>query len=161
VPISTVNVGGKPVTIPSVLQPGYRADIIVIFPEAGDYCVMDEAAAAPDTVAQTSKDRRLLATVRADGSGGVPADKPGLTHALVDAANALMPPSVRQRVIDDLNADLKLTAFVPHPTISDAEVEGHQELTFSIDLNSPSPSNPQLRFGINHQGYSPDRSTGF
>jgi FtsP/CotA-like multicopper oxidase with cupredoxin domain len=157
VPISAVNLRGKSVTIPTVLQPGYRADIIVLFPEAGDYCVMDEAAAAPDTVAQASRDRRLLAIVHADGSGGVPSDKAGLTRALVDAANTVMPPSVRQRVIDDLNADLKLTAFVPHPTISDAEVEGHQELTFSIDLNSPSPSNPQLRFGINHQGYSPDR----
>ncbi|MBV9320485.1 MAG: multicopper oxidase domain-containing protein [Mycobacterium sp.] len=157
VPISTIEMGGRPVTIPTVLQPGYRADIIVVFPEEGDYCVMDEAAAAPDTVAQASRDRRLLATVHADGSGGVPADKAGLTRALVDAANAVMPPSIRQRVVDDLNADLKLTAFVPHPTIPDDEVEGHQELTFSIDLNSPSPSNPQLRFGINHQGYSPDR----
>jgi len=156
-PISAVNVAGKQVTIPNVLQPGYRSDVLVIFPEEGDYCLIDEGAPANETVAQAPKDRRLLATVRAEGTGGVSADKAGLTQALVAAANAVMPPNVRQRVTDDLKADLKLTLFAPHSTISDTEVTGKQSLTFSIDLVSPSLSAPDARFGINHQAYGPDR----
>jgi L-ascorbate oxidase len=157
IPISAVDVAGQPVTIPNVLQPGYRSDVLVIFPEEGDYCLIDEEAPASDTVAETPKDRRLLATVRAEGTGGVSADKAGLTQALVTAANAAMPPTVRQRVIDDLNADLKLTLFAPHPTITDAEVTGKQTLAFNIDTTDVSNINPHSRFGINHRSYDPNR----
>jgi len=143
--------------IPNVLQPGNRSDVLMVFPEPGDYCLIDEQAPPNTTVNQQPKDRRLLATVRAEGQGTVGDDKSHITQALVAAARVAMPQEILTRVIDDLNADLKLTLFAPHKTIEDGEVEDHQFLSFNIDLSSPSPSTPNPRFGVNHIGYDPGR----
>ena len=68
-----------------------------------------------------------------------------------------MPPEAKARVVADLKSDLKLDLFVPHRTVADSEVEGHQDLVFSIDTRSPSPAAPDLRFGVNHLAYSMNR----
>ena len=156
----TIERGGKTVSVPNTLQPGYRSDVLVSFPEPGDYCVIDEQAPANETVNLQPKNRRLLATVHADGAKPVPDDKAFITQALVAAAEAVvppMPPEAKARVVADLKSDLKLDLFVPHRTVADSEVEGHQDLVFSIDTGSPSPAAPDLRFGVNHLAYSMNR----
>jgi L-ascorbate oxidase len=144
----------------NVLEPGYRSDVLVVFPKAGDYCVIDEAAPASDTVNQQSKDRRLLATVHASAEGGgkIEDSEASLTQALVASAmHAITDKAVQDRVVADLKNGLALDLFVPHATVPDDEVQGHQELTFSIDISSPSPSDPQTRFGVDHRAYNMDR----
>ena len=42
----------------------------------------------------------------------------------------------RRKVVADLQDGLKLSSFVPHPTITDDEVNGYQELVFFIDTTS-------------------------
>ena len=41
----------------TTLQPGYREDILVVFPEAGDYCVLDAAAPAVSSVNNEARAR--------------------------------------------------------------------------------------------------------
>ncbi|AWN45222.1 L-ascorbate oxidase [Methylobacterium terrae] len=122
-------------TTATTLQPGYRNDALVIFPEAGDYCVTNEAVVSAGSVTQAARDRQLLATVAV--APGTPAPDAGaaLTDALVAAAGRTMPPAVRPGVVADLKDGLKLTRFVPHPDIAAGEVTGRQELTFFIDLS--------------------------
>jgi L-ascorbate oxidase len=137
----------------ATLQPGYRADALVVFPEAGNYCVLDAESLASESVGGVPSNTRLLAMVRveADPASGV-ADVGGyLTEKLVAAAERSMPADVRAAVVADLRDGLKLGRFVPHPTITDAEVAGSeiQELLFAIDSGDTSG------YQVGGRGYAP------
>ena len=57
----------------TVYQPAYRWDTLMVFPQAGVYCVIDDAAPASASVGQTAPSRQLLGLVNValpDGAGG-------------------------------------------------------------------------------------------
>jgi L-ascorbate oxidase len=137
----------------SVLQPGYREDLLMIFPEAGTYCVIDGAAPNETTVNQQVKGRRLLGLVQVAGDQQVVLDPAALLKdKLVAAAKVAIPEPARSRVVSDLDADLKLSAFVPHPDIADSEVLNTQTLTFNINVQTNPPT-----FMIDGRPYDPNR----
>jgi L-ascorbate oxidase len=119
----------------TVLQPGYRSDALVVFPEAGPYCVIDTSAPAAASVSQSAESRQLLGVVVAAPGQKVQDVHAHLTKQLVAAAQRTMPASIRSQVVADLKDGLKLTRFTPHPDIADSEVTGKQELAFFIDLS--------------------------
>ena len=120
----------------TVFQPGYRWDALMVFPEAGPYCIIDDAAPASANVGKATPSRQLLGVVNVTEGRKVPADISGYLRAeLVAAAKVNIPNrTVRGRVVTDLRNDLKLTSFTPHPDITDEEVrnEDEQQLTFDI-----------------------------
>jgi len=118
------------------LQPGYRSDALVVFPEAGSYCVVNAAIAAPASVSRTAVPRRLLGTVTVAPGTPVTDIRSYVTDALVAAAQNAMPANVRDTVVADLRNGLRLSSFTPHADIGDAEVKGHQFLTFYIDVTA-------------------------
>lgn len=122
----------------SVLQPGYRTDLVVVFPEPGSYCIIDDAATATTTVSGDVESRRYLGLVEVGAGETVAADALAayVTDALVGAAERTMPDDVRASVVADLEDGMKLAAFVPHPTIEADEVTGTQSLEFSIDVTT-------------------------
>jgi L-ascorbate oxidase len=68
-----------------------------------------------------------------------------LTEQLVTTAERVYPePLVRAKVVADLKDGLKLTSFVPRPTIKDDEVNGYQDLVFFIDTTS----SPNVSFEV-------------
>ncbi|MGK7893306.1 MAG: multicopper oxidase family protein [Xenococcus sp. (in: cyanobacteria)] len=145
----------------TTLQPGYRSDALVVFPEKGKYCVIDASATAEGSLGPNKKSNLLLGTVRVRDSGQeIAPDKihDYLTAILVEAAYDNMPDSIKQAVVDDLNDDLKLTKFIPHLDIGDEEVTGYQELVFNIDTSGPSAIF-QVSNGKDYdpQPYNPDR----
>ncbi len=117
------------------LQPGYRFDALVMFPTAGDYCVVNEPVPGTASVTRADQDRQLLATVSVAAGAPVSNIDTALTDTLVAAAQRTMPTDVRAAVIADLRDGLKLTRFVPHPDVTDDEITGTQELVFFIDLS--------------------------
>ncbi|WP_299618910.1 multicopper oxidase family protein [uncultured Tateyamaria sp.] len=122
----------------AILQPGYRVDALVTFPEAGEYCVVDGDAPAVASIGTPEPSRRLLGVVTA--TGDAPAGVSGtewLTEWLMAAAARTMPDDVVDRIQGDLADGLRLSAFVPHPDVTDDEVTGYQELAFNIDLSLP------------------------
>ena len=135
----------------SVFQPGYRWDALMLFPEAGNYCVIDAAASASANVDQTKSSIRLLGMVKVEANpqatGTIDAQ---LQKALVDAAQQNIDPGMRKMVTDDLVADGSLAKFVPHPDVPPTPHK--QELVFNIDTNSQ-----PARFLVNGEPYSPDR----
>jgi L-ascorbate oxidase len=135
----------------ATFQPGYRFDALVVFPEAGSYCVLDVDTGAAASVGGVPTGTRLLGMVRVKPGRAVDG-KVGdyLRNELVAAAERTMPADVKATVINDLRNGLKLTRFVPHPDIGDGELTGKQELTFLINVNS-SP----LRFEVGSQDYEP------
>jgi FtsP/CotA-like multicopper oxidase with cupredoxin domain len=136
----------------TTLLPGYRVDQLMVFPEAGDYCVTDEAAPAESNVNGQAKSRRFLGQVSVSAGQAVGGDlKAYLQSELLKAADRSMPISVRQKVRDSLTNDIGLAPFTPHHDIADAEVTGKQELQFKIDLIGG------LKFEVDGRPYDPVR----
>ena len=136
-----------------VFQPAYRWDALLVFPEAGVYCVINTAAQASASVEQAASSRQLLGLVNVSQGGQVSGDITAyLTTQLVIAAGDNMPDMVKSKVASELRNGLRLTSFVPHPDIKDNEVTGTQELTFNIDVNKD-----PLQFQVNGKPYDPSR----
>jgi L-ascorbate oxidase len=132
----------------STLQPGYREDMLLVFPEAGNYCVLDGAASAASTVNNQGKGRQFLGKVTVAPGTAVPDIKAHIRAQLIAAADRFMPAAVRQKVSGDLANDLRLGLFVPHPDILDTEIKPPQrEAKFQIGSS----------FMINGNAYKPDR----
>lgn len=137
----------------ATLQPGYRMDALVVFPEPGDYCIVDGDTPHSASVNQHLPNQRLLGLVSASGNAVAdwePADF--MRDWLVSAAERSMPDGVRDRVVAELMDGLKLTSFVPHATIEDDELTGTQELVFNIDVSGQSAV-----FQVDGRPYAPDR----
>jgi FtsP/CotA-like multicopper oxidase with cupredoxin domain len=136
----------------NVLQPGYRSDALVAFPEPGYYCVLDDALSDPKARIKSDNnlvdDRRLLGLVYVAPGTNVPWDgqQQYVLSTLLDTNKDLPQPAL------DALRQMDISFFAPHEPIPASAVSGQQSLVFSID-GTP----PDLRFGVNHQGYSPDR----
>jgi L-ascorbate oxidase len=147
-----LTMGAINTTDQTVFQPGYRWDVLMLFPKPGTYCVIDAAAPAP-TVGQSGPSRQLLGFVTVGNGHNVPENTAQFVQdALVEAAYQNMPDQVRRTVIADLNAGLKLTSFVPHEDIGPNEVTGTRTLTFNVVSTSTSDS-----FQIDDRSYDPGR----
>jgi L-ascorbate oxidase len=139
-------------TTQTVLQPGYRADALVVFPRAGKYCVINASVPASASVSRTAPSPRLLGVVAAKPGRSVADLSAYVRDALLAAARREMPDPVRRSVVADLQDGMRLTRFQPHRDISEDEVSGHQELVFNIDT-AVTPA----RFEVNGAPYDPDR----
>lgn len=137
----------------SVFQPAYRWDALMVFPEAGVYCVIDAAAPASASVGEAAPSRRLLGLVNVSPGRTVPANiSEFITSELVAAAAVNMPSTVRNKVVADLRRGLQFSSFVPHPDIKDNEVTGTQTLVFNIDT-----STTPTQFQVNGKPFQPGR----
>lgn len=142
------------------LNPGYRSDVLVAFPTAGLYCVLDEAADASATInyrpgAGNVKDRRLLAFVRVGPGSNVPDYTPdGLGHSKYWQY-------IRNRLVDanrDLPADalgdlrsLDTRVFAPEKPLV-GPINKQVSMRFDIAF-----SNGAFNFMMNGQTYDPAR----
>lgn len=136
----------------TLLQPGYRSDLLMVFPEAGDYCVIDGNLAASSSVSGEAESRRLLGTVVVGAGEPVSGDPQAwLQSRLVASAERWMPDDVKARVIDGLRDGLRLGAFVPHATITTQELtpDSGQSVEFSVAGG---------KFMVNGVAYKPDEA---
>jgi FtsP/CotA-like multicopper oxidase with cupredoxin domain len=123
----------------AVFQPGYRFDALMVFPEPGLYCVLDQESPAQGSVGGGKVPTALLGFVAvAPGTPVGPDPSAYVQKALVAAAGLAMPPTVRPAIVADLQHGMRFSRFVPHPTIAAGDVTGTQELTFYIDVTNPS-----------------------
>ena len=145
----------------TILQPGYRSDLLMVFPNAGEYCVIDGNIAATGSVSGEAESRRLLGTVSVAPGEPVGNDPTAyLTRQLMFAARRWMPDDVKQKVMDDLARDLGLNAFLPHATITDGELAEAQRRTRcapncgqKVDFNIAGG-----KFMVNGEAYDPTNS---
>lgn len=146
----------------NVLQPGYRSDILFSLPEKGIYCVYDDDSSNPnETVSAGNKNAKVLAIIIAKGDTKVPDQRAFLTQQLLDAANKQFEGEVLGQVTADLKSDLKLTKFIPHQTITDAEVIEAKQKPIYIEFNLPfrNPPTPiaPTQFLINNSAFQAGR----
>ena len=136
VPYSLVAADGltmnKAITLTNAtLQPGYRWDALVRFPEAGEYCMIDINSQASESVGNLPSFQRLLGIVKVEADAST-MQRGDTVAQLVDSARKTMPADVRDAVIADLNNGLTLSRFSPHKPIAESELSGGQDLTFDI-----------------------------
>ncbi len=142
----------------TVLQPGYRADLVTYFPQEGQYCILDATSSAGANVSATGKSARLLGVVQAVAgaptAGGVGTDPAQLLQAqMIQAADKALTGAIHEEVVAGLKDNLKVPNFVWHKTIEKKEVTGQQELVFNIAFD---PSNNAV-FQVNGLAFQPGR----
>ena len=120
----------------AILQPGYREDLLMTFPEEGMYCIIDENTPSGN-INGAKNTKKILGFVKVDkGELTVDDAVQHIKDRLIKAAETFMPEAVKQSVIDDLNNNLGLAKFVDHPDISANEVTGYQTLAFNISFGN-------------------------
>ena len=141
------------VTNTTTLQPGYRSDILFAIPEKGTYCVYDDSSGSGGSLTATAENPKVLAIIEASGSAKITDQTQYMTEQLIKAA-AGQPKDVRAQVVADLKNSLKLTKFVPHPTITNAELKASNQPVIPIVFNLIPGSGPTpTQFLINGKAY--------
>lgn len=140
--------------IDTIVQPGYREDVLVAFPEEGTYCVVDGEIPPEESVSGKPQERNLLGYVRVEGGTSIKnnAVEVHLKMTLRDAAEAQMPETVRSRVVRDLENGLQLTAFTKHADITDEELTGKQTLGFRYHNVNLDPDPPRYQHEVGYLG---------
>lgn len=148
----------------NVLQPGYRSDVLVVFPEAGDYCVIDADAQADASVSWQAESRQLLGKVRVNPGAAVSGDlKAHLIKTLQAMAAATQQPDLVARIQASIADNLHFNLFVPHPDIREDELtKPGQEMEFSVvskpDPTPIDPNNKRTFFQVDGFPYKPDEA---
>ncbi|HSX62769.1 MAG TPA: multicopper oxidase domain-containing protein [Tahibacter sp.] len=152
----------------NILQPGYRSDVLVVFPEEGEYCVIDGDASADTSVSWTAESRQLLGKVSVGKGETVSGDAQAhLIKALSTMADATQEADIAATIKTDLAAGFGLQSFVPHPDVTASELtrpapdEPSQKMEFSIKtVDIPDPADPtktikETRFQVDNNPYDP------
>ncbi len=135
----------------AVMQPGYRWDMLVAFPEPGLYCILDGEDGRGEGLAQSEESPpRIIAVAEVEGDGAAPAGAVALTAALISAAQQNIEGAARAAVIADLQDRLRLSAFTPHESLMDHAIDGTQEVVYNIDLTT-SP----VSYEVNGKDFDP------
>lgn len=137
------------------LQPGYRNDLLMVFPKPGRYCVVDAAQSANSGISQESNGRQILGFVDVAGTAEVKDIKAHVTRLLVESAKRNMLPEVQAQIVADLQKDLLLSKFVPHQSISDEEVKDVPEEKLMFFINTEDPKNTTFEVGTSMKDVKP------
>lgn len=123
----------------NILQPGYRSDLLMVFPAPGDYCVLDTLLSPNASISGAahhhlqSADNNLLATVRVRSGPTITQNLQTYIEQQILAANPDLPTAVAQRI---KNGDI--SDYSPHRDLNTAQVQGQPFADFSFVLfNTP------------------------
>jgi FtsP/CotA-like multicopper oxidase with cupredoxin domain len=129
------------------LQPGYRSDILVVFPADGDYCLLDQAAPAAERATsgaggQGPSTPQLLAYIHVRGGHAVTTDLQDYVEKSLYDANPQLPAPVRSALrAGDLHP---WAPFEDLPPATNADVQ-HANFVINFPL-----------FQINGKSYDPN-----
>lgn len=138
----------------AILFPGERTDVIVRFPQAGLFCIVNDNRRNDPNGNNPS---RMVAIIGAKGLALANADGDALLQStLIRAAEKALPgtehSAVLARVVTDLRDGLKLSSFTSHKAIPDAEVSNYREVVLDI-LGGPNVT----EFLVNGKSYDENR----
>jgi FtsP/CotA-like multicopper oxidase with cupredoxin domain len=134
------------------LQPGYRSDVLIVFPEDGYYCLLNQAAPAAERATnggrgqgrggQGPSEQQLLAYIHVKGGHRVSGDLETFVRQALYAGNPKLPNPVRRGL---QNGDL--TPWAPFVHLPPAPPANLQKADFAINFPL---------FQINGKSYDPD-----
>ena len=117
----------------AVLFPGERMDVLARLPDAGRYCLVQDATRD----ASKPLPLRALAVIAAEGRASTNVDATAeLQENMVRAAERSLrdagSAAIRNKVVSDLRGGLKLASFTPHRAIAEEEITGYREAIVNI-----------------------------
>lgn len=131
------------------MQPGYRSDILVVFPSDGDYCLLNQAAPPAERVSngngggQGPSTPQLLAYIHVRGGQPVTSDLQAYVGKALYDANPTLPDPVRTGLRD---GDLR--PWAPFENLA-PPAAGSQQQQAAFAINFP-------KFTVNNNSYDPD-----
>lgn len=135
-----------------VLQPGYRWDALVAFPEPGRYCILDGEDGPGEGLSQLEEaPPQVIAVAEVGGEAPAPTGAEALRTALIAAAKANISGEIGNTIVADLQDGLRLSKFSPQESLLEANVDGTQEVVYNIDITT----NP-VRYEINGNVFDPE-----
>lgn len=146
------------------LQPGYRSDVLMVFPHPGTYCVLNQAATPEERTnagggGQGPNETQLLATVIVKGGTTIPVSE--LTQYVEQTLaknNKQLPPEAQKGL---LTGDLTPWRGMPEEGPASNSADPLQVSFYIGNLPSPPapPTNPPGAFGfyLNQKEYNPNR----
>lgn len=137
------------------LQPGYRSDVLVVFPHEGTYCLLDQEAPANQKFnpgngrggGSGPSTPQLLATIVVKGGHAVTDDLKKYVEEALYTANPQLPPPVR----DGLHRG-DLTPWAPFVNLPPADPGPVQQANFAINADGGG----NVYFQINGKSYDPN-----
>ena len=138
------------------LQPGYRSDVLIVFPEDGDYCLLDQAASpaerphnGPKGLAgggQGPSTPQLLAYIHVQGGDAVKGDLSAHVREALYRANSQLPAAVQEGL---RHGDL--TPWAPFTELAPAPATNVQQALFAVTVDAAGTA----AFQINGTSYDP------
>jgi FtsP/CotA-like multicopper oxidase with cupredoxin domain len=118
-------------TTQATFQPGYRWDLLVQFPEQGDWCLIDAATSQTGVINNARPTPQLLGLIHVGNSNNAPLS---LEQQLIASAKINIAADAQEKVIHDIKNGLQLNAFIPHQDLIGLPQNefGSQELGFNI-----------------------------
>ena len=142
----------------TTFQPGYRWDLVTVFPQSGFYCVLDKSVPAAGAVNNEPPAQTLIGIVEVgNGVNMNVTDIPSyVKQQMLNLANTNAPESVRANVVADLNDGLKLSRYTPHKTLTEADVTEStpQTVTYAIVPKNPNNLNEGFNFTVDGKEFS-------
>jgi FtsP/CotA-like multicopper oxidase with cupredoxin domain len=142
------------------MQPGYRSDVLVVFPSDGDYCLLNQAAPASERATngkgrgqgpggQGQSKPQLLAYIHVRGGHAVAGDLEQYVRQALYDGNPQLPANVRAGLKKgDITPWAPFTELAPPPPAS-------QPQTASFKISGQPNGLPPL-FQVNGFSYDPD-----
>ena len=139
------------------LQPGYRSDVLIVFPHPGTYCVLNQAATRAERASsgkggQGPNQTQLLATVIATAGVDVTGDLGEYINRKLYDGNKddhALPPAALQGL---LHGDLTPWRGMPEEGAA-SNAGSPREVSFDIGNR---PSDNHFGFWVNYKDYHPD-----
>ena len=147
------------------LQPGYRSDVLIAFPHAGTYCMLNQAAPQDERTnagrgGQGPNVTQLLATVVVSGGKAVPGDLGTFIRQTLFEGNRNDPGLPKAAADGLLRGDLTPWRGMPEEGPASNTANPRQASFYIGTLPDPAhPQQPKGAFGfwINEKAYDPDR----
>jgi FtsP/CotA-like multicopper oxidase with cupredoxin domain len=147
------------------LQPGYRSDILVVFPHPGTYCVLNQAATPAERTnsgggGQGPNVTQLLATVIVDGGQSVFGDLGTYVRQTLYDGNRNDPDLPKAALDGLLRGDLRPWRGMPEEGPASNPANPRMASFYIGNLPDPGhPNQPKGPFGfwLNEKEYDPDR----
>jgi FtsP/CotA-like multicopper oxidase with cupredoxin domain len=142
------------------LQPGYRSDVLVAFPHAGTYCVLNQAATPNERAnagvgGQGPNETQLLATIIVSGGNPVAGDLETFVRQTIYDGNKNDPKLPKAALDGLLRGDLSPWRGMPEegPASNSGNPRTAKFFIGQLDPNDPKT----FGFYINGKQYDPDR----
>jgi FtsP/CotA-like multicopper oxidase with cupredoxin domain len=145
------------------LQPGYRSDVLVAFPRAGTYCMLNQAATPAERTnagggGQGPNETQLLATVIVSGGKPVTGDLGAFVRNVLYEGNKNDPTMPKAALEGLLRGDLTPWRGMPEAGPASNTATPRSAAFFIGNLPDPKDATKSdFGFWLNKQMYDPDR----